>query len=188
MSLNRKENFKIRFEEFYPMLCNVAYRYIADKDTCEDVVQDTFLSIWHKGKDSLPKDEFAAYIVTSVKNNCISFLRKQTFETLSIDDSCISNKVAIIAETEKYDVGKPTASELVDQLLNLLPPKCAIIFKMSKLNGMKYREIASALEISEKTVENQMGKAIRILRDFAAANPHLPLSIFILLIYKGQQI
>lgn len=77
---------------------------------------------------------------------------------------------------------------MVDKLLNLLPPKCATIFRMSKINGMKYRDIASALEISEKTVENQMGKAIRILRDYAAANPHLPLSLFILLIYKGQQI
>lgn len=64
------------------------------------------------------------------------------------------------------------SSEKIEHLLGVLPTKCSLVFGMNKLHGMKYREIAEELNISEKTVENQMGKAIRLLRDYVASHPY----------------
>lgn len=63
---------------------------------------------------------------------------------------------------------KKTPEEILKEALSVLPPKCKEIFLLSKLKGMKYKEIAQMLSLSEKTVENQMGKAIKLLREFAA--------------------
>ena len=158
----RKEEFKRSFEKYYPVLCNIAYRYLLDKETSEDIVQDTMLSVWQNKKDLLPESELVPYLKVSIRNNCISFLRKQTFEVLSI----------VCSLTEEYEEEGVASSEKIEHLLGVLPTKCSLVFRMNKLHGMKYREIAEELNISEKTVENQMGKAIRLLRDYVASHPY----------------
>lgn len=179
MDLIRTTKFKERFNQYYPLLCRIAFTYIPDQDECEDIVQTTFVSIWNKEKDLLPEKEFASYMVISVKNNCISFLRKQHAETVPLDDTHIAETVA--SDPEPEDELLP--AEKLRKALDVLPPKCREVFLMSKLYGMKYREIAQELEISEKTVENQMGKAIRMLRQFAASHPHYLLLIMLLSIF-----
>lgn len=113
----------------------------------------------HAGK------EFAAYLTTSVKNSCISFLRKRREDTVSIEDhsaatSCMPDEVT--------DEGEKSPEEILQSALATLPPKCKEIFLLSKLQGLKYREIAGKLSLSEKTVENQMTKAIKLLRVYVA--------------------
>lgn len=166
----RKEEFKRSFEKYYPVLCNIAYRYLLDKETSEDIVQDTMLSVWQNKKDLLPESELVPYLKVSIRNNCISFLRKQTFEVLSIADELVSQKVCSL--TEECEEEGVASSEKIEHLLGVLPTKCSLVFRMNKLHGMKYREIAEELNISEKTVENQMGKAIRLLRDYVASHPY----------------
>ena len=77
MSTDRKELFKVRFEKHYPRLCSIAYGYVSDRDDSEDIVQETFIHIWDKGKDDLSEQDFVAYLTTAVKNRCISFLRRK---------------------------------------------------------------------------------------------------------------
>lgn len=86
MSTDRKELFKVRFERHYPKLCSIAYGYVADRDDSEDIVQETFIHIWDKGKDEMSEQDFVAYLTTAVKNRCISFLRRKKDNTVSIDD------------------------------------------------------------------------------------------------------
>lgn len=175
----RKDRFKILFEEYYSMLCNIAYQYIPDTDECEDIVQEAFISIWNRGKDELPPQEFGAYIVTSVKNKCISSLRQRKLDVIPMD---AINSLPGFVETEEHPGDEsPDPDEILANALAILPPKCRIVFNMSKLKGMKYREIAQELNVSEKTVENQMGKAMKLLRAYAIANPVL-ISILIILI------
>lgn len=166
MNTDRKERFKARFNEHYSRLCCIAYDYVADADDSEDIVQELFINIWDKGKDSLPDKEFAAYITTSVKNACISFLRKKCSYTVSIEDN--QSAGALIPDEDSFDNDKKSPEEILKEALSILPPKCKEVFLLSKLKGMKYKEIAQHLSISEKTVENQMGKAIKMLREFAA--------------------
>lgn len=141
----RKEEFKRSFEKYYPVLCNIAYRYLLDKETSEDIVQDTMLSVWQNKKDLLPESELVPYLKVSIRNNCISFLRKQTFEVLSIADEPVSQKVCSL--TEECEEEGVASSEKIEHLLGVLPTKCSLVFRMNKLHGMKYREIAEELNI-----------------------------------------
>lgn len=182
----RKEQFKARFEEYYSMLCRIAYQYISDQDECEDLVQETFINIWNKGKDNLPAKEFGAYIVTSVKNNCISYLRQKRLDTIPMEDYH-SSLCIMSSDSDPGDESSPDVDEILQNILAILPPKCRQIFNMSKLKGMKYKEIARELEISEKTVENQMGKAMKLLREYVVTNPIiLSVIIFLLLLVNNQ--
>lgn len=181
MSENRTEKFRKRFTKYYPILCKIAYGYIPNKDECEDIVQEAFISIWNKQKDLLPEKNFISYMTVSVKNNCISYMRKQKDENISLDDSPqVQSMVYDLPDDTDEEEAPP--EEKLEQVLLILPPKCKEVFLMSKLRGMKYREIATELNISEKTVENQMGKAIKYLREFVANNSLLILALILIFI------
>lgn len=165
----RKELFKAKFQKHYSRLCNIAYGYVSDKEESEDIVQELFIDVWNKELDVMPEEDFAAYMTTAVKNRCISFLRKQKSDTVSIED--YHSPVNDVAdENGALDENMQSPEERLASALAVLPPKCKDIFLMAKLQGMKYREIAENLNLSEKTIENQMTKAIKLLRAYVARN------------------
>ena len=127
-----------------------------------------------QGKDDLSEQDFVAYLTTAVKNRCISFLRRKKDDTVSIDD--LPPALHHPSDDLPADGEAPRSPEEVIALATL-PPKCKDIFLMAKLKGMKYREIAGELGISEKTVDNQMTKAVKLLRAYAAENPFLMTAI-----------
>ena len=87
MSEKRKEQFKVRFKKYYPMLCKIANGYIADQDDCEDIVQTLFINVWDKQKDALPEEEMLAYMKVAIRNNCLTFLNNnKTYEKVSHDE------------------------------------------------------------------------------------------------------
>lgn len=161
---HRKECFRNRFQQYYSRLCNLAYTYIGDRDECEDLVQDLFVSIWSRGKDELPEHEFASYMAIAVRNSCISYLRKKRPDTVPIDDYLMGNHMT--ADTLGGEDEEKHLEDILHEALAILPPRCREIFLMAKLHGLKYREIAGKMEISEKTVENQMTKAVKQLRAY----------------------
>lgn len=167
MKVGRKELFKSRFQKHYPRLCCIAYGYVSDRDDSEDIVQELFVNIWDKELDGMPEHEFAAYITTAVRNRCISFLRKRSCDIESIDGRQIGDEEPAVSG---HDDGEPTLEERLESALSTLPGRCREIFVMAKMHGMKYREIASSLDLSEKTVENQMTKAMKLLRRYVATN------------------
>lgn len=168
MKVSRKDIFKSRFLKHYPRLCCIAYGYVSDRDDSEDIVQELFVSVWDKELDGMPENDFSAYITTAVRNRCISFLRKRTCDIVPIDERQVS--VEVMADGSGSCDGEPTMEERLEAALAVLPTRCRDIFMMAKLHGMKYREIASSLNLSEKTVENQMTKAMKLLRRYVAAN------------------
>lgn len=177
MKANRKEQFKLRFEAHYPRLCQIAYGYVACREDAEDIVQELFVGIWNREADLLPEKDFAAYVTTVVKNSCISFLRKKQDGTVSIDDYPAATSML---PDEEHDPAAPSPEELLSEALSQLPPKCREIFLMAKQEGMKYKEIAAALELSEKTIENQMTKAIKILREFVCHHTSVLLVVVVI--------
>lgn len=161
--MNQKDNFKERFDTYYPMLCRVASGYISDAQECEDIVQECFIAVWNNGKHNLEEKDFLAYMIRAVKNNCISFLRKQNFQVVSIDEDAEMSRHAA-AVTDEEAIENPL-SEQLEKILSILPPKCKEVFLLSKMHGLKYQEIAVELGISVKTIENQMGKALKLIRE-----------------------
>lgn len=157
-----KERFRNLFEVYYPMLCRIAFGYIENADECEDIVQECFIAVWENGKYELADKEFLAYMVRAVKNNCISFIRKQNQNIMPIDDCPLHSVCAEMMEEEKENL---SPDEKLEKILSILPPRCKEVFILSKIHGMKYQEIATMLGLSVKTVENHMGKALKLIRE-----------------------
>lgn len=147
MRTDRKELFRVRFEQHYPRLCSIAYGYVSDYDESEDIVQELFIYIWDKGKDCLPEQELTAYLTTAVKNRCISFLRRKKEDTVSIEDYPLADH-HLADETADSSENRRSPEEVLEEALSTLPPKCKDVFLMAKLKGMKYPP-----KLKDKTTE-----------------------------------
>ncbi|MBS1632845.1 MAG: RNA polymerase sigma-70 factor [Bacteroidetes bacterium] len=178
----RKE-FEVVFKQYYQKLCSYAFTFIKDKESCEDLVQEIFIKIWEKEKMELGVEKIKFYLFTAVRNNCYNKLQKDKKNIIQeLQDEDVSEEINF--RIENYET-EPDPKHLVSNALQLLPPKCKEIFMLSRLSGLTYRQIADSLEISVKTVENQMGKAITILKKFAKENKIYVSILFFLLLNMG---
>jgi RNA polymerase sigma-70 factor (family 1) len=158
----RYVQFKLVFEEYYVALGNFAYTFTRDKTASEDIVQEIFLRIWEKRPDLIGSSSIRFYLFTAVRNNCLTYL-EQSKKILPIDAAGLENRADI------YPVDKPEDPPvdriaIIQQAISLLPPKCREVFLLSRMGSLSYKEIAKSLGISVKTVDNQMGKALKTLR------------------------
>lgn len=161
--------FKDLFTREYDRLCQYALSYMQDAHLAEDVVQDTFIRIWETKRELIQTDHIRFYLITAVKNNCISALRKQKTQGVQLTENTPEPEPEPHFMPHQHAEAEGEQARKIADALNQLPPKCKEIFLMIKLHGMSYKQAAETLDLSVKTVENQMGKAIRILREFALA-------------------
>jgi len=160
--------FRTLFQNEYARLCRYALTYMQDEQLAEDVVQETFIRIWEVKKDLIASPNIRFYLITSVKNNCISVLRKQKVQQVQyMADPPEPEPEPFFHSGEREDEQNRQRKKIRDAL-NLLPPKCREIFLMVKLHGLSYKQTADILKLSVKTVENQMGKALRIFKEYSA--------------------
>jgi len=155
--------FEMYFKSFYQPLCNYAYTFLQDRDEAEEIVQGTFISIWEKRKNLNFHTSGKSYLYAMVRNACLNVIKhekiKQKYvgEELALTDpgyESVSNTVAGLELEER-----------IQQAIEHLPEQCRLVFKLSRFEELKYSEIAEQLEISVKTVENHMGKALKIMRE-----------------------
>lgn len=157
------------FKMYYTPLVSFARNIIRDTDAAEDLVQEVFVKIWERKHTIEIKTSVKAYLYMAVKNHCLNKLKTEQRNAFLNDEMADDVRVAT-NNTEEYS-NTIELSKHIDNALNLLPPKCAVIFKMSRFEDKTYKEIAESLELSVKTVENQMGKALSIMR--GALSPYL---------------
>ncbi len=157
---NLKE-FERIFKEYYPQLCLYALRFVKTKDLSEEIVQNLFCQIWENRKDLNIHTSLKAYLYRSTYHNALQVLRKigsqnkykEYIKHHFNENDFSTNKL------EEKEINK-----IVHQTLSSLPQRCGTIFKMSRFEGLKYQEIANKLSISIKTVEANMGKALKAFR------------------------
>jgi RNA polymerase sigma-70 factor (ECF subfamily) len=158
---NPKE-FEKFFKEKYRSLCLLACRYVKDMAAAEEIVQDVFVRIWDKRDQIHIKGPVQAYITTSVKNNCLNYLKhKSIVENYERNEALRVMYDPSETEEEMHDM------ELESAVMNAiaeLPPQRQKIFNLSRSEGLKYQEIADTMGLSIKTIEAQMGKALKQLR------------------------
>lgn len=172
--------FEKLFREQYNQLANYAYSILRSREDAEDVVQDVFIKVWQKDPSVVTNDGIKFYLLTATKNTCISFLRKQAGKTTVAPDN-----MALPAISEEPVKEEPVDYQtLIKNALALLPPQCQTIFKLSRFTNLSYRQIADELGLSVKTVENQMGKALKIMREYARQHK-IPLSLLLFLAALG---
>ncbi len=150
------------FDLHYGELCNYALKYVRLLEVSEEIVQELFINIWERRAELSVKGSMVGYLYGAARYRCINYLRIQ----LPKDQ----------ATTESVDLAEESTvgfeDELIDQdikrrlraSIDSLPEKCRIIFLLAKEDGLTYQEIADELGVSVKTVENQMGIALKKLR------------------------
>ena len=168
--------FEMIFKNFYQPLCNYAYTFVQDRDEAEEIVQATFLSVWEKRDNLTIHTGVKPYLYAMVRNASLNVLKHE-----KIKQQHAAVELAV-AERSSESVSRTVmASELEERIykaLNKLPEQCRLIFKLSRFEELKYAEIADQLNISVKTVENQMGKALKIMRE--QLKDYLPLLIVLM--------
>jgi RNA polymerase sigma-70 factor (ECF subfamily) len=156
------KEFERLFKELYSPLCLYANKYLQDKDKAEEIVQDIFYGIW-KNREKLDiKVSFKSYLYRAVQNNCLQLIQHYAVEDKY--KQYVKNEVSHFQLDPVKEMELQEMNKVVEQTLESLPERCKEIFSMSRFEGLKYREIAEKLQISPKTVEANMGKALQAFR------------------------
>jgi len=157
------QQFQTVFNTYYNSLCNYAFTFVKNEDTSEDIVQEVFMKIWEGRRELLLEEAVRYYLFTAVRNNSITWLRqKKNTGVVEWNEENSPNE-----SVPEKEMGSDRDYELLLQKgIDRLPPKCREVFLLSRLSNMTYKQIGASLGISVKTVENQLGKALKILRAF----------------------
>lgn len=156
------EAFETLFHQYYPGMCSYAETLVNQPEVAEEIVQDVFYNIWKNRADLHIYASWQSYLFRSVFNNAMMHLRKSKREQ-SLDEQWAENHVGSgELLSEEMDAREMNAAMIYT--LEGLPDRTQEIFRLSRFEGLKYSEIATELSISIKTVESNMGKALKALR------------------------
>lgn len=151
--------YKNVFDLHYEALYGYAFSILREETYTDDILQNIFIKLWQH-RETVNPETVKAYLYTSVRNECLNHLKHKVVKAgyaqhqMSGDTGTDNN-----IHTEQKEL-----HEKIQDLVNQLPEKCATVFYMCRQLGLSYREVADALGISVKTVENQMSKALKFLR------------------------
>lgn len=174
---HNKADFEGLFREHYQNLVSYSFFYLKDHAASEEAVQDVFFTLWQKREDLNISSSIKAYLYRSVRNHCLNVIKhieirenyKEHNERSRME---VEGRGEQILETKELELR-------IEKAIDQLPPERKRIFIMCRYEDMKYREIADELGISVKTVEAQMGKALKFLREQLV--DYLPLWLYMLI-------
>jgi RNA polymerase sigma-70 factor (ECF subfamily) len=152
-----EQHFKAHFKELLAYACTI----LKSEELGEEVVQNVFFKLWQNRERTQVHTSLRAYLYRSVHNESMNYLKhvqvKNQHQVYAMQQKRQETDPALLMQGKELE-------ERIRKALNELPEQCRTIFQMSRFGEMKYREIADALQLSVKTVENQMGKALQLMR------------------------
>lgn len=152
--------FERIFRDLYRPLCLFALRFTEKTEDAEDVVQQAFADVWDKCRNNVTIANFKSYLYQAVRNRSLTLIAQ------SSDTGQDTESLADLEDTsEEEQMFRSERDARLWTAIDGLPPERKKIFLLSKRDGLKYQEIAEELNISVKTVENQIGKALKTLRE-----------------------
>ncbi|MGC3944684.1 MAG: RNA polymerase sigma-70 factor [Chryseolinea sp.] len=150
------------FELYYVPLCRFACAYVT-LDEAEELVSDVFVGVWKARKTINIESSVRAYFYASVRYACYRVISSKKISTLSLDE--LEDVVDVVgARGADDEVIFQETQSFVSSVVQHLPPKCRQVFIMNRYDSLSYKEIAEVMNISEKTVENQLVKALQVIR------------------------
>jgi RNA polymerase sigma-70 factor (ECF subfamily) len=150
------------FRQWYAPLVAMTATLLRDRGPAEEVVQDVMLELWRR-RESLTFDtSLRAYLFQAARNRGLNYLRRQRVESRGEGTIAAAMPTPEAADSE---VRETELNIAIQSAVAALPDRCREVFELSRVRGLKYSEIADELGISVKTVEAQMGKALRIMRE-----------------------
>lgn len=174
--------FNDLFRKYYSSMCHFARQFLNDSEMAEETVQDMFVRIWEKRESLNIETSVKHYLFRSVRNQCLNQIQHQKIR---------QQYASLVKESAHQDINPDQYYVEVDLLkrieksIDSLPVKRQEIFRLSREQGLKYKEIAEELNISIKTVEAQMGLALKHLREDLKEFSHHLVSLFLLFKKSG---
>lgn len=168
--------FEMLFRTYYQPLCQYACSFLQDREEAEEIVQSTFLSLWEK-KDTLSiHTAVRPYLYAMVRNASLNVIKHERIRQR------YQGEEMALADRSHDSVAQMVSSNELEQRIKVamdeLPEQCRLVFKLSRFEELRYAEIAGQLNISVKTVENHMGRALRLMRE--KLKDYLPLIVVML--------
>jgi RNA polymerase sigma-70 factor (family 1) len=179
ISKGDKAAFEQVFRLHYQALCRYALPLIKDLDEAEEVVQHVFFNIWNKRAELQVSSSLKSYLYRAVHNDCLNKLKHGRIRTMYAEDYKKTHDGSFAdasATLQAKELGRH-----IHEALDALPEQCGQVFRLSRFEQLKYSEIAERLGISVKTVENHMGKALKLMRE--RLKDYLPALLWLLGIY-----
>lgn len=160
------KGLNVDFEQLFKMHYKALHAYASvmlNHDShAEEIVQGMFLKLWEKKESLSVQTSVKAYLYKCVYNDCLNYIQHKKTVLKYQDHTVYTMKDTVAKTSDKLEHDE--LQHRLKEALNDLPEQCRTIFQMSRFEELKYKEIAEQLGISIKTVENQMGKALKILR------------------------
>ena len=157
-----KSAFELVFNEYFQLMKLYAARFLDTMEEAEEITQDIFVRFWEKCESLSPDSSIKSYLYRAVHNSCLNTLKHE-----KVKDAYREHMIRFLESTtsEEKEVDQDYLRARIAAEIDKLSPRCSEIFKLSRFDGLKYFEIAEHLNISIKTVEVQMGKALKVLRE-----------------------
>lgn len=179
--------FRKLYMHYYTKLFQFSHSICKNKQWAEEVTEDVFIKIWRNHKTAPQIQNLKVYLYTAIKNTTLNYIAQQARRNITepfgdIDIELTENPADSIIEKETF--------KKIYQAIETLPPRCKIVFKLIREDGLKYKEVAAILNISPKTVEAQMALAIKriflFMKDDFLKKPDLKLFTKKLKAIKGK--
>ena len=154
--------FESLFRSSYVSLVRYAKTMIKDHDTAEEIVQDLFFRLWQDKENLKIESSLNGYLFRSVHNRCLHFIEHNRVIARHAEE--ISYNQSENQESPSDILNYKELQEKIARIIEKLPERCGKIFTMSRFEGLKYNEIAKKLSVSVKTVEANMGRALKEFR------------------------
>jgi RNA polymerase sigma-19 factor, ECF subfamily len=160
--------FEAMFHAYHAPLCSFACRYLGARDLAEEIVQEVFLCIWERKESWEVRTSVRSYLLTAVRNAALSYLRhERVVRRRQAEVRDIHETVAASPEGRTLEAETVAA---VRQAIGRLPDRCRLVFTLHREQGLTYAEVAEVLGISPRTVEVQIGRALKSLRKNLASH------------------
>jgi RNA polymerase sigma-70 factor (ECF subfamily) len=159
---NNEVAFEQLFHKYYASLCLFTSQFLHDREKAEEIVQEVFVKIWSKREKLEINTSVRNYLLFSVRNRCLNLLQHEKVEKRYSRQAQVGSPYEQDLTPYFMEVG---LRQKIEESIGLLPEKRREIFRLSREKGLRYHEIADRLSISVKTVETQMGLALKQLRE-----------------------
>ncbi len=154
--------FETLYNTYWQSLLNMAIHRIGSREIAREIIQDVFASLWQRRQELTINTSFAAYLHTALKYKVLDYMRSQNVRHKYVNE--IKRAVTPFHNATAETIAYQDLSSALHKKISQLPEKCRQVFTLSRLDHYSTKEIADKLHISPKTVENQIGKALRLLR------------------------
>lgn len=173
--------FRVIYNNYSSRLYYFVLEFIPLKDAAENIVQDTFVTLWNRRKELKDNTNLASYLFTGAKNNALYRLRDKKYRQKLFSDAVDASEMNLntdaLITVDTSALAFQEIEQIIQETLNSLPPQCRKVFELSRFREMKNKEIAEELNISVRTVEGHMSKGIKTFK--IALKDYLPLVAYL---------